>query len=78
MYFSFFISRTNLENLADHKWSADRTLGNTVLQTAQEPQVRNPLFGSILDNKDVIRVRPCIPIIKELTFQQKVLFLRKI
>ena len=27
----FFFSRTNLENLADHKWSADRTLGNTAL-----------------------------------------------
>ncbi len=27
----FFFSRTNLENLADHKWSADRTLGNTGL-----------------------------------------------
>ncbi len=26
-----FLLRTNLENLADHKWSADRTLGNTDL-----------------------------------------------
>jgi hypothetical protein len=43
-----FFSLTNLENLADHKWSADRTLGNTAVET----QITLELIKSALLNQN--------------------------